>query len=148
MNFLDKMLGTLIAFTILFLAPITVLTLAQDFNMQRGITNEVTNFIDKVTDSGEITDMDIADFYLGCSSYGAIVDVKINRFIKMVVPDGMGGSTSVYQAADNILDYNKGDMSQVTVKVIDYTGAQRLTFRLLHVFTDKFEITLAEKIRN
>lgn len=147
-DFLNKIIGTIIAFLIIFVGPATMLTLSAQLEMERGVFNEMTGLIDKVTDTGKLTDEQYADFLLGISSYGAVMDVELIRYLTMVVPDGSGGTTTVYQIVDNTSDYNKGDYFQVRVRAIDYTGAQRLIFRIANVFTGKFDETLAGRVRN
>lgn len=147
-DIIGKMIATILAFIILFMGPAVDMTLASDLAMQRGTYNEVVNFIDKVRDSGTINDVERADFILGCSSYGAVTDVEIRRLVKLTAPDGMGGTKDVYSLVDDTAKFNKGDMITVRLKVIDYTGAQRLVFRIMNVFTPKFEFTLSGKVRN
>lgn len=147
-GFLSKIIGTVLAFLILFIGPATIVTLSMQLEMERQVFNEMTGLIDKITDTGEMTDEQYADFMLGVSAHGAVMDVEIYRYLTMVVPDGTGGTTNVYQLVDNINDYNKGDYIQIRVTAIDYTGAQRLLFRLSNIFTGKFDETLAGRVRN
>ncbi len=146
-DFLNRLIGLFLVFILLVLAPLTIHSLSTDLTIKRSILNEITNFIDKVTDTAQVTEAQQTDFYIGCSSYGAIVDVQIKRYIRIVNPDGMGGTYTSYALTDNILHFNQGDIVQVEVKAIDYTGAQKLMWYFNKIFTPKLEFTLAGMVR-
>lgn len=146
-DLINKILGVLLAFVLLIGAPFVINAMSKDLTMNRSVLNEMTNFIDKITDKGTLTDQDKADFYLGISSYGASMDATIKRYMKVVNPDGNGGTYASYVYSDDLLTWNPGDIIQVTVRAIDYTGAQRLQNRLLRMTPAKFNQTLAGMIR-
>jgi hypothetical protein len=146
-SFVTKIMGVLLVFLLFVIVPFTVNSLDQDLTAKRSILNEITNFIDKVTDTGEVNDIMLADFYLGCSSYGPVVDVKIDRFIKIVNPDGSGGTYTTYVLSDEISEWNQGDIVNVKVTAIDYSGAQRLMQYFLKLITPKPEFELAGMVR-
>lgn len=146
-DFFTKLIGLFLAFFLLVIAPITNNALAQDLTMKRAILNEMTNFVDKVTDSGQISDAMLSDFYLGCASHGAVVDVSVQRYIKIVNPDGSGGTYITYVLSDEIAKWNKSDIVKVKVEAIGYTGAQRLMWYFLKLVTPKLEFELAGMVR-
>ncbi|WP_105614117.1 hypothetical protein [Vallitalea okinawensis] len=146
-DILSKFLGVILAFILLAGAPITIHTLSSDLTMKRGVMNEMTNFIDKVTDTGKIADVELADFYLASSSYGVAMDVEIKRYVRVINPDGAGGTYTTYTRSDNISSWNQGDIIQVTVKAIDWSSSQRITWQLLRITQPKFETTLAGMVR-
>jgi hypothetical protein len=143
----SKILGIVLAFILLAFAPLTINALTSDLTMKRASINEVTNFINKVTDTGKISDAELADFYLGCTSHGATADIKIKRYVMVVNPDGAGGTYTSYVISEDISNWNKGDVIQITFKAIDWTGAQRILFQLIKIAQSKFEFTLAGKVR-
>jgi hypothetical protein len=143
----NKILGVLLAFVLLVGAPMAIDTMSRELTMKRSILNEMTNFIDKVTDSGRLTDADLADFYLGISSYGIAMDATISRYAKVVNPDGHNGTYTSYVYQEDIRTWNTGDIIQVKVQAIDYTAAQRLQHRILRLTPAKFEQTLAGMVR-
>lgn len=146
-DFFTKLIGLFLAFFLLVIAPLTNNALAQDLTTKRAVLNEMTNFIDKVTDTRQISDLTLADFYLGCSSHGAVVDVKLDRYIKVVNPDGSGGTYTTYVLSDQITSWNRGDIIKVRVEAIDYTGAQRLMWYFLKLATPKLEFELSGMVR-
>lgn len=146
-DFINKTIGVLLAFVLLVGAPLILNTMSKDLTMKRGILNEMTNLINKVTDSGKMTEQDVADFYLAVSSYGVTMDATIQRYIKVVNPDGAGGIYTSYVLSDDLSTWNKGDIIKVTVRAVDYTGAQRIQYRFLRFTPNKFEETLAGMVR-
>lgn len=146
-DFFNKMIGLFLAFFLLVVAPLTNNALAQDLTTKRAILNEMTNFVDKVTDSGYISDEMLSDFYLGCSSYGAIVDVTVHRYIKVVNPNGSGGTYTTYVPSDQIKNWNRGDIVKVKVEAIGYSGAQKLIWYFLKLTVPKPEFEIAGMVR-
>ena len=143
----NKILGVLLAFVILVGGPLIIKSMGKDLTMNRSILNEMTNFIDKVTDNGRLSDADLEDFYLGISSYGMTMDATVRRYMKVVNPDGKQGTYTSYVLNDDLSKWNQGDIIKVTVKAVDYTGGQRLQNRILHLAPSKFEQTLAGMVR-
>lgn len=135
------------AFTILAGGPLILNTMSKDLTMNRSVLNEMTNLIDKVSDNGRISSTDLSDFYLGVSSHGVSMDATVKRYMKVVNPDGAGGTYTSYVLNDNTTTWNSGDIIKVSVKAIDYTGAQRIQNRLLHLNPPKFDQTLAGMVR-
>ncbi|MFB9277201.1 hypothetical protein [Cohnella cellulosilytica] len=143
----NKILGAVLAFILLAGAPLIINTMNRDLTIHRSVLNEMTNFIDKVTDNGRITETDLADFHLGISSYGMAMDATLSRYMKVTNPDGAGGTYTSYVYSDDITTWNTGDILKVQVQAIDYTGAQRIQNRILHLYPAKFDQTLAGMIR-
>lgn|GEM_PF-1108679 len=143
----NKILGVLLAFVLLAGAPLVINTLSKDLSMNRNVLNEMTNLIDVVCDSGRLTDDQLADFYLAISSHGTTMDATIKRYMKVVNPDGAGGMRTSYVYTNDNTTWNAGDIIKVTVQAVDYTGAQRLQYRMLHLSPAKFEQTLAGMVR-
>lgn len=146
-DIINKIIGVLLAFTLLVGAPLIITSMSKDLTMSRSVLNEMTNLINKVTDNGRLSSQDLSDFYLGISSHGMTMDATIRRYMKVVNPDGNGGTYTTYMISDDLSTWNSGDIIKVTVKAIDYTGAQRIQNRLLRLTPPKFEQTLAGMVR-
>lgn len=79
-----KVLGTMLAFILLFFAPFTMVTLSNEMVARRTIMNEMQSFIDEVIDTRAVTDKQLEDLYLGISGLGPICDVEVNRYVRVV----------------------------------------------------------------
>lgn len=145
----SKIVGVILAFILSVLTPYTINTMVDDMVARRSIINEMSMFIDEVIDTGKITDQQMADFQLGCNSYGPVVQIEVRRYVKTIDPDpaNPGGTYTTYVMSDDNTKYNQGDHIQVTVSTIGYTGAQRLVMATVGMLTPKFECTLAGRVR-
>lgn len=146
-NLLSRVIGVFLSFAMCIVGPALILGCTNDLTMNRAVQNEMRNFVDKVTDTGSITDKELADFYLACSGYGVAMDVNVERLAKIVSPDGKGGTLTSQTLTPNNKTYNKGDIIRVHVKAIDYTGIQKFTWSLTHFYVVKFDSTLAGRVR-
>lgn len=146
-DFIGKVISTILVFILMILAPLTIWSFASDLEAKRALLNEAENLIDKIEDTGTLNDVQLADFYLGCASHGVIVDARVYRYIKVVNPDGAGGTVTNYVVADNLTLWNKGDVIKVQVEAIDYTGAQKMLMMLMRVFNDKLDFTMSGMVR-
>ncbi|WP_113672720.1 hypothetical protein [Vallitalea guaymasensis] len=146
-DFFNRIIGLFLVFILLVIAPLIIQSLSRDLTIKRSILNEMTNFVDKVTDTGHISELDKTDFYVGCSSYGAVVDIKIKRYMRIVNPDGNGSTYCTYVLTDKITDWDQGDIIEVDVQAIDHTTAQKLAVYFNKVSTPKLDFQLAGMIR-
>ncbi|GHU97365.1 hypothetical protein FACS1894208_12700 [Clostridia bacterium] len=151
-DIISKIIGVLLAFALLVITPLVIVRMADDMAEKRLILNEVSNFIDRVTDKANVTADDIDDLYLAINSHGGAFDVEVVRYERTAIPDGAGRAKSVYIATDDVFGTNTvnlkgGDAVQVRVFAISKTTAQTLLFRLLRVNEPDFKFTLAGTVR-
>ena len=137
----------MLAFILLAFAPLTINMLSNDLTAKRESINEVTNFINVVSDTGRITENQLKDFYTGCASHGIAFDVKIKRYQKILNPGNFKGTTVSYILNDNIKQFNKGDIIQVSLQAVDWSGSERILWQIFRLSQPKFEFTLAGKVR-
>lgn len=158
MDIVNKLLGLFITFMIMAVGPLVLTARSLDLSMKRATYNEVSNFMDKVADSGQLSDKQLEDFYLAMSSHGATMDVDILRRTKVINPDGKGGTVTSYIPNDVILTetetddptikrWTKGDIIEVRFKAVSYTGSQRAVSSLTGISEPKFEDRLSKMIR-
>jgi uncharacterized protein (UPF0335 family) len=148
-DFVNKVVTIILIFVLLVLAPLLISYMSTDMVTERLVLNEVTQFIDRVTDKGEITDADINDIYLGVNSHGGTYDVKVERYIRVATedPKNNGRVKTVYYNTDHIGDLNVGDVVKVHVKEIGVSNSKRLMWQLLRIDKGSFEFSLAGTVR-
>lgn len=153
-DIISKVIGVLLAFVLLIMVPMTVARMSDDMAMKRLVLNEVSYFIDKVTDKGSVTGTDYEDLVLGVNSHGGSFDVTVVRYAKIAVKDNTGGgdTKSIYCASDDKIGIgtvylNLGDGVQVRVEQIGKTKGQSLLQSFMRVFEKPFEFTLAGTVR-
>lgn len=145
----SKILAVCLAFVLCILSPIALTSLMDDMVARRSIMNEMSAFIDEVIDSGKITDEQMADFQLGCNSYGPVVNIEIRRYVKTTNPDpkNPGKTYTSYVMSDTATNFNQGDHIQVTVETIGYTGSQRIVMATLGTLLPRFNCTFSARVR-
>lgn len=147
-GFPSKIIGLVIVFIMLVLGPTLRSVQMDSITQRRELYNEVTNMLDNITDSGEVTNQTLEDFYLGIASKGIPVDVKIERYVKIVNPDGKGGTYYTYTYSDNINDWNKGDVCKIKVTQLTSTNLQRLAYNISKMSTKSLDFTFSGRVRN
>ena len=151
-----KVIGVLLAFVLLIFAPMTISRMKDDMAARRLVLNEVTAFIDKVTDKGSVTGTDVDDLMIGVNAHGGAFDVQVIRYVRVAVKDSTRGGEvrSIYYATDDVFTVSGGevvlnvsDAIQVRVEGITKTKGQNLIQGLLRVSERPFSFTLAGTVR-
>lgn len=147
-DFINKIITIILIFVMLVLAPLLITYMMEDLRAQRLVLNEVSQFIDKVTDKGTITQEDLDQLYLAVNSHGKILDVVVKRFVRVASMDPTTGKVrTLYFAADKVEDMNPGDIIQVTVREVGRSSVRTLTYKLLKVDIGRLEFSLAGTVR-
>ena len=147
-GFVNKILGVVLCFAMMVIMICSVM-LSDQIQARRSIVAEVTNFLDEVTDSGNLTERQVADLYLACSSYGPTTDVQLLRYVKVVNPDpkNPGSTYTTYVGSDDIYTWNQGDILKVKVTEIGYSGIASFVYNTLGILLAPVEFTLAGRVR-
>lgn len=145
-SFLEKVITVILIFVLLVLAPLLNSYKHTEGVTQRLVLNEVTQFIDRVTDKAQVTQLDIDDLYLGVNSHGGIFDVKVERYIRIASDDG-GTVRTLYYTHDDLSTLNVGDVVKVTVEEVGMSSGRRLEWLLLKIDSGNFKFSLAGTVR-
>ncbi|MDR1523135.1 MAG: hypothetical protein LBS29_04225 [Endomicrobium sp.] len=148
-DIVGKVLSIILAFILLCIAPLSMVTLMEELADRRSIMNEVANFVDEIIDSKSLTQDNLADFYIAIASYGPVVDAKVVRYVREINPDPLSAGTTYtsYVVADNMFQWNQGDLVKVTVNQIGVTGPQRFIMGTIGLVLSEFDYTQAGRIR-
>ncbi len=156
-DFINKIITIILIFLMLVLAPLMISYLSTDMVAQRLILNDTTQFIDKVTDKGAITEYDLNDLYLAVNSHGSAYNVVIEHYILVEEPLPDGTTKLLYIKNDDIdglikgekdnLSLNVKDVIKVHVEEISRSAGNRLLWSVLRVDKGKFEFSLAGTVR-
>ena len=157
-DFLNKLVSIVIVFLMLVLAPLLISYKTDDMMGKREILNDVTQYIDMISDTGKVTQDGLNNLYIKVNSHGLAVDVKIEKKVRVEVPilvdNGAAGMsndtktvyytydlTDLVEADDTIL--NTGDVIKVNISEIGISAARRITYTILGIDEGKFEFSLA-----
>ena len=162
-DFINKVITIVLIFVMLVLAPLLISYMSTDMTAERLILNDVTQFIDKVTDKYTITDYDLNDLYLAVNSHGGAYEVMVDRYqlYEAPAPESEGGTRILYirqddaeQLADDLnypnvtsIDLNTKDIVKVKVKEVALSSGKRLFWSIMRVDKGKLEFSLAGTVR-
>lgn len=144
----NKILGILLVLALLLLMLSNVMV-ADQLQARRSIVAEVTNFVDEVSDSGTLTEKQVEDLYLACNSYGPVCNVTITRYTRQVnpLPNHPGDTYTTYAVANNIYNWNKGDLVKVSVDEVGYTSLSYFLYVTMKLSMRPVQFDLTGRIR-
>lgn len=156
-DFINKVITIVLIFVMLVLAPLLISYMSTDMVTERLVLNDVTQFIDKVTDKALITQYDLNDLYLAVNSHGSAFEVTVERYQLLEEPIPGGGTKLLYLKHDdtyslmtgeiNEVELNIKDVVKVHVKEVAMSSGSRLFWTVLRVDKGKFEFSLAGTVR-
>lgn len=164
-DFINKVITIVLIFIMLILAPLLISYMSTDMVTERLVLNEVSQFIDKVTDKGLITEYDINDLYLGVNSHGGNYDVTIEHYQLLEEPLPDGSTKLLYVKQDDVeaivdgrynrpetdedtsVSLNVKDVVKVHVESVSMSPGRRLFWSVLRVDRGNFEFSLAGTVR-
>ena len=158
-DFLNKVMTLVLIFIMLVIGPMLLSYSSTDMVAERLILNDVTQFIDKVTDKSIVTDYDINDLYLAVNSHGNSYNVEVARYQLLEEPLPDGSTKLVYirhddmeklvdgEDPDGMVELNIKDVVKVTVTETNITPGKRLFWNILRVDKGTFNFSLAGTVR-
>ena len=146
-DYVNKVITMILVFIMLVLAPLTFVYVKSEAKADKLAMNEVTQFLDKVTDKASITERDKDDLYMGVNASGGAYDVSIKRYIRLATTDEDGKARTIWLSADSEGDMNLGDRVKVTVKSVGVSPAKRLLWSLLRIDSGDSTFSLASTVR-
>ncbi len=146
-DFINKVVMITLIFLMLVIAPITVSYMTSDMVSERQVLNEITQFIDKVTDKATITQTDLDDLYISLNASGGTYNATVKRYIRLATQND-DGSTKVIYMADEVIDkLNIGDVVKVHVEEVGTSPAKKMLWSVLGIDSGAFETSLAGTVR-
>jgi hypothetical protein len=156
-DFINKVITVILIFVMLVLAPLLISYMSTDMLTERLVLNDVSQFIDKVTDKFLITEHDINDLYLAVNSHGQAYDITIERYQLLEEPLPDGSTKLIYIHTDDMYDLMTNevrevelvvrDIVKVHVEEVSMSPAKRMLWTLLHIDKGKLEFSLAGTVR-
>lgn len=146
-DFPNKIVSLIIAFIMFVMAPLTWSYVRNEAKSELLAFNEVTQFIDRVTDKASITQQDLDDLYMGVNATGGTYDIRVKRYIRLSTLDDNGDTRTLYLSDDFDGRMNIGDIVKVTVEEIGISPAKRLLWAMLRLDSGKTEFSLAGTVR-
>ena len=142
-----KFIGLLLAFLLLVVVPFTNTSIEEELIDRRAIVMDVTNFIDQVVDSRQLTDLELREFNTKLASYGLTVDYEITRYEASVNPGSGQNTVTTYFPSKDFSTWNTGDRIAVHVWTTGYSGPQVLSHALTGIYMSNLDTTFVARIR-
>lgn len=145
-----KFIGLILAFVLTVIMPFVTVTVENEMVDRRLIINDVTNFIDEVVDSRQVTDAMLDELNVNLASYGMTVDYEITRYARSVNADPLKSNADYYVTyvpQDDYRTFNKGDKISVHIYTVGYSSTETLSHRLTGMFVKDLEETITARIR-
>lgn len=144
-----KFIGILLAFALTVLVPFVNTTVEQELLDRRSIIMDVTNFIDEVVDSRQVTDAMLRELNTTLASYGTSVTYTVTHYRRTINPDPLnkGEYYTNYIVVDDTEPWQKGDRISVRVESISYSTTETLSHKLAGLFVPDLDRTLTARIR-
>lgn len=144
-----KFIGLLIAFVLTVVMPFVNTTVETEMLDRRSIITDVTNFVDEVIDSRQVSDSMLQELNTNLAAYGVIVDYDITHYRRTVNPDPLdaGKSYTSYYIVGNNEEWLKSDRISVRVRTVGYSNTQMLAHRIAGLFVGELDRTITARIR-
>lgn len=146
-GFLSRIISLVLVFFMLILAPLINSYCVTEMENRRQLLNEVTSFLDVVSDKKTISNDDLDKFYLKVSSYGMVLDVQVNRLVKTATLEADGNVNITYMSAEDISLLNQRDIVQVKLTEKSQSAYQKILSIFLGVDDENYSLTMAEMVR-
>lgn len=140
-------LSVIVVFVGLIIMPLYYISVVQWRNDYETIHNEARNLVDKIIDTREYTDVMEEDFNLAIATLNNTFTAKVTREVKVVNPDGAGGTYTTYIVTDDNDEYAQGDFVTVTVEQVGVSPWQALSLRLLGVNSYRDKVVYSGRVR-
>lgn len=157
-GFLSRLFGLILTFFMLIIAPLINAYGTQEMENRVNILNDTSEFLDKQADKGIITDTDMDQFYSDIESHGMVLDVSVNKIVKVSTQMDNGKLHTAYIAADenpkddkgnrdSVYDLNQHDIIQVKLREKSSTPYKRLLNSFLRIDDDPYELEMAKMVK-
>jgi hypothetical protein len=149
--------GTVLVIIMVMLAflgvPLYYTGITQYAKAQQQVLNETQIFLDKVADTGQLTQADLDDFTLGLQSYLPVA-YSVTKEERQVNPDP-ASTTPVKETytswvacdKDDIYDYSTGDIVTVEVRQTSDTLYQVLATKVFRQYVGNVDFKLSRMVR-
>ena len=151
-----KIIGVILSAILCIIAPLVIVVMSDDMSDRRILFAEITSLVDEIVDTGEITNEQLVDFYTAVSSHGPICEVRIVRKMRAANMNTEGKVEITYMPIDvtvgalgkDVLEtFNTGDLVNVRVAAVDYSGMQKAGRAFLGGFLKPIDLQIEARVR-
>lgn len=144
---LSRIISLILVFMMLIIAPLIYSYSVSEMEDRRLLLNDVTSFLDKVTDKGTITEDDLTEFALQVNSHGMVIKPTVKRLIRASVTTPEGNVRTINVAVDDISSLNQRDTVQVILEEVSKSPYRKLIQAILRIDEGPYSLEMAAIVR-
>lgn len=146
-GFIVRVISLILVIIMFIICPYIYSYSMTEWESRRILLNDVTNFLDKVTDKRSISQEDINEFSLQVASSGKILDINVERLVKVYSKRKDGTINITYIVADNNKELNPRDIVRVTLNEVTTSTYSKLMSMFLKFNEDNYALTMSATVR-
>lgn len=148
----NSIIGSIISIIILFIGLIVLPIYYMGIITYRDDLNKVQNagweFIDKVSDTGIVSEGTLADLNLAIAACSSTYEISVIKEAKVTNPTGVGNETiTEWIYSENIDDWNSGDIITLRINQTNRNLFQRISAGVVNVLYNMKDMTFSAMIR-
>lgn len=144
---LTRIVSLLLTFVMLIIAPLIYTYSITEMEGRRLILNDVTQFLDKVTDKGTITEDDLTEFTLLVNSHGIVIKPVVKRLVRSSIVTPSGEIRTIHVSVDDLTSLNQRDTVQVKLQEVSSSIYRRLLKTMLRIDEGEYTLEMAAVVR-
>lgn len=143
-----KFLGMILAFVLCIVVPFVTLSAEGAMLDNRLMVADITDFIDGVVDSRQITEAMLTELNVKLASYGKAVDYDIVRYARSIDADPTNkGEYYVSFLRQDDYNFVKGDKIYIHVYTVGHGTAETLANKISGIYMKDFDVKFTARIR-
>lgn len=144
---LSRIVSLILVFFMLIIAPLIYSYSISEMENRRLLLNDVTQFLDKVTDKGSITEDDLTEFSLQVNAHGMVIKPVVKRLVRTSIVTTDGEIRTINVSVDDLYSLNQRDTVQVKLVEVSMSVYRRLIKSILRVDEGPYTLEMAAVVR-
>lgn len=144
---LSRIVSLILVFFMLIVSPLIYSYSVSEMEDRRLLLNDVTQFLDKVTDKGTITEDDLTEFALQVNSHGMVINPIVKRLVRTSIVTPRGEIRTINVPVDALYSLNQRDTVQVILQEVSMSVYRRLLKAVLRVDEGAYTLEMAAVVR-
>ncbi|BCJ93094.1 hypothetical protein acsn021_06630 [Anaerocolumna cellulosilytica] len=146
-GFIARVISLVLIIIMFIICPYIYSYSMTEWESRRVLLNDVSSFLDKVTDKRSISQDDLNEFSLQVASSGKILNIKVERLVKVYTKRKDGTINITYIVADNNSELNPRDIVRVSLNEITTSTYSKIMSTFLKLNEDNYSLTMSATVR-
>lgn|GEM_PF-1949755 len=146
-GFIARVISLILIIIMFIICPYIYSYSMTEWESRRVLLNDVTGFLDKVTDKRSISQDDLNEFSLQVASSGKILNIKVERLVKAYTKRKDGTINITYIVADDNSELNPRDVVRVSLSEVTTSTYSKIMSTFLKLNEDNYSLTMSAAVR-